>query len=108
MHTLDAITYFSNNVDIKNNSLKRLRLNNPKTKIFSYLNINFIKNEMGSLQDVVVENVDILAIAETKTDESFLTAQFFNWSIINLIDLINSLKLVEFLLMCNLRYRIVN
>ena len=32
---------------------------------------------MGSLREVVVENVDILAIAETKIDESFPTAQFF-------------------------------
>ena len=31
---------------------------------------------MGSLQEVVMENVDILAIAETKIDESFPTAQF--------------------------------
>ena len=27
---------------------------------------------MGSLQEVVMESVDILAIAETKIDESFL------------------------------------
>ena len=31
---------------------------------------------MGSLREVVMENVDILAIAETKIDESFPTAQF--------------------------------
>ena len=31
---------------------------------------------MGSLQEVVMQNVDILAIAETKTDESFPIAQF--------------------------------
>ena len=29
---------------------------------------------MGSLREVVMENVDILAIAETKTNESFPTA----------------------------------
>ena len=31
---------------------------------------------MGSLREVVMENVDILAIAETKIDESFPTAHF--------------------------------
>ena len=31
---------------------------------------------MGSFREVVMENVDILAIAETKIDESFPTAQF--------------------------------
>ena len=31
---------------------------------------------MGSLREVVMENVEILAIAETKIDESFPTAQF--------------------------------
>ena len=76
MHTPDAVTSLSNNFDITNNSLKTLRLNNPKNLIFSYLNINLIGNKMGSLREVVMENVDILAIAETKIDESFPTAQF--------------------------------
>ena len=76
MHTPDAVTNLSNNFDITNNSLKTLRLNNPKNLIFSYLNINLIGNKMGSLREVVMENVDILAIAETKIDESFPTAQF--------------------------------
>ena len=31
---------------------------------------------MGSLREVVMENVNILAIAETEIDESFPTAQF--------------------------------
>ena len=31
--------------------------------IFSYLNINSIGNKIGSLRDVVMENVDVLAIA---------------------------------------------
>ena len=76
MHTLDAITDLSNNLDITNNSLKTLRWNNPEIVIFSYLNINSIRNKIGSSREVVMENVDILAIAETKIDESFPTAQF--------------------------------
>ena len=71
-----ATTDLSKNFDITNNSLKILRLNNPKNVIFSYLHINSIRNKMGSLREVVMENVDILAIAKTKIDESFPTAQF--------------------------------
>ena len=76
MHTLDAITNLSTNFDITNNSLKTLRLTNPENAIFSYLNINSSRNEMGSLREVVMEYVDIVAIAETKIDESFPIAQF--------------------------------
>ena len=77
---------------------------------------------MGSLQEVVMESVDILAIAETKIDESFLfllklsclwnwtiyqfrlllvspkgrmsTLECQQWSIIAHIDVINHLKVV--------------
>ena len=72
-----ATTDLSKNFDITNNSLKILRLNNPKNVIFSYLNINSIRNKMGSLREVVMENVDILATAETKIDESFPQLSFF-------------------------------
>ena len=75
MQALDAITELSNNVDIARNSLKAQRLNNPQNEIFSYHNIISIRNKMGSLRQVVVENVDILAIAEIKTNESLPTAQ---------------------------------
>ena len=72
-----ATTDLSKNFDITNNSLKILRLNNPKNVIFSYLHINSIRNKMGSLREVVMENVDILATAETKIDESFPQLSFF-------------------------------
>ena len=76
MHTLDTITDLPTNFGITNSSLKTLRLNNPKNVIFSYHKINSIRNKIGSLREVVMENIDILAIAETKIDESFPTAQF--------------------------------
>ena len=76
MHTLDAITDLSNNFDITKNSLTTLRLSYPKSMMFSHLNINSLRNEMGSFQEVVMESVGIPAIAETKIDESFSTAQF--------------------------------
>ena len=75
MHTLYAIVDLSNNFAIANNSLKALRLNNPKNMIFSYLNINATRSKIGSLREVAIENVDILAKAEAKIDESLPTAQ---------------------------------
>ena len=72
-----ATTDLSKNFVITNNSLKILRLNNPKNVIFSYLNINSMRNKTGSLREVVMENVGILAIAETKIDESFPQLSFF-------------------------------
>ena len=103
MCTFDAITDLSTNFDITNNNLKTLRLNNPKNVIFSYLNINSIRNKMGSLREVVIKNVNIPAIAESKIDESSPSLSFFQLGIIVLIDLINPLKVAEFLFM-----RIVN
>ena len=56
--------------------LSNSRLKNPKNVIFSYLNINSIRNKFENLQEVIKENVDILAIAETKIDSSFPKSQF--------------------------------
>ena len=44
--------------------------------IFSNFDINSIWNNMDSLLEEVMENVDILPMGETKIDESFHTAQF--------------------------------
>ena len=99
MYTFDAITDLSTNFDITNNNLKTLRLNNSKNVILSNLNINSIRNKMGSLREVVMENVDIPAIAETKIDESFTLAQFLSVGYHSPYQLINPLKVVEFLFM---------
>ena len=56
--------------------LKELRIKNPLNLIFSYLNINSIKNKLSDLQQVICDSVDVLTIAETKIDSSFPTAQF--------------------------------
>ena len=39
--------------------------------IFSYLNINSIRNKFGDLNKIVDGNINILCITETKLDESF-------------------------------------
>ena len=57
-------------------TLKAVRLQNLKNIIFSYININSIRYKFGSLYSLISSNVDILSIAETKLDYSFLNAQF--------------------------------
>ena len=56
--------------------LGNLRSKNPKNIIFSYININSIRNKFENLCDMVGKNVDILSIAETKLDSLFPNAQF--------------------------------
>ena len=56
--------------------LGNLRSKNPKNIIFSYININSIRNKFENLCDMVGNNVDVLSIAETKLDSSFPNAQF--------------------------------
>ena len=56
-----------------------LRLNRSKYSkniVFSYLNINSIRNKFGSVRAALVDYVDIFIAAETKINESFPTAQF--------------------------------
>ena len=52
--------------------LKGLRLSNPKNVRLSYLNLKTIRDKLENLEDV-----NVLAVAETKTDSSFPSAQFF-------------------------------
>ena len=62
-----------------NDSEAALRLNRSKYSkniIFSYLNINSIRNKFDSVRAAIVNYVDILIAAETKINESFPTAQF--------------------------------
>ena len=62
-----------------NDSETALRLNRSKYSkniIFSYLNINSIRNKFDSVRAAIVNYVDIFIAAETKINESFPTAQF--------------------------------
>ena len=62
-----------------NDSETALRLNRSKYSkniIFSYLNINSIRNKFDSVRAAIVNYVDILIAAETKINKSFPTAQF--------------------------------
>ena len=55
-----------------NVTLKRLRHSHLNNVVFSYLNINSIRNKFGDLNKIVDGNIDILCKAETKLDKSFL------------------------------------
>ena len=57
-------------------SLKVVRLQNPKNITFSYINISPIRNKFCSLCSLISSHVDILSIAETKLDYFFSNAQF--------------------------------
>ena len=57
-------------------SLKAVRLQNPKNIIFSYININSIRNKFDSLCSLISSHVDVLSITETKLDNSFPNTQF--------------------------------
>ena len=52
-------------------TLKCLRHSHLNNVIFSYLNINSVRNKLGDLDKILDRNIDILCIAETKLDESF-------------------------------------
>ena len=62
-----------------NGSETALRLNRSKYSkniIFSYLNINLIRNKFDSVRAAIVNYVDIFIAAETTINQSFSTAQF--------------------------------
>ena len=56
--------------------MKNLHLKNPKNTIFSYLNINSVRNKFKNMSSLISTKVDILIVAETKLDSSFPTTQF--------------------------------
>ena len=59
-----------------NVTLKRLQHSHLNKVVFSYLNINSIRNKSGNLDKKLDGNIDILCIAETKLDESFSNNRF--------------------------------
>ena len=65
---IDARTTSQEYEENINITLKRLQHSHLNRVIFSYLNINSIRNKFGDLDKMVDENIDILCIAETKSD----------------------------------------
>ena len=65
---IDARTTSQEYEENINITLKRLQHSHLNRVIFSYLNINSIRNKFGDLDKMVDENIDILCIAKTKLD----------------------------------------
>ena len=51
-------------------------MKNPQSIIFSCININSIQNKFDNLCGLILKNVDIPSVAETKLDPSFPNSQF--------------------------------
>ena len=64
---------YEENIDV---TLKRLRHSDLNNFISTDLNINSIRNRVGDLDKIVDGKINILCIAETKSDESFPNYQF--------------------------------
>ena len=55
--------------------LYSLRKRCQQNIIISYLNINSIENKLHDLKILISDSVDIICIAESKLDESFLNSE---------------------------------
>ena len=74
----------SENVDIRGESevinpvniLKKIKLSNVNRLVIGHININSLRNKFESLKMLIIGNIDILVITESKLDESFTTQQF--------------------------------
>ena len=62
--------------DVRFKSLKDVRIKNLNRIVLAHLNINSLRNKFDLLTDQIKGNVDVLAISETKLDDSFPTEQF--------------------------------
>ena len=56
--------------------LKRLHSNNPQQFIIGHLNINFIRNKSDLMKPMLLYDIDIFMVTETKLDDSFPVSQF--------------------------------
>ena len=56
--------------------IKNLRFRNLNKVKFGTLNINFLPNNFDQLRETVLKYVDVLAVTETKLDDTFLESQF--------------------------------
>ena len=57
-------------------ALKNLRLKKHNGTIIAYLNINSIRNRFVFLKLIISSSIDLLAIGDTKLDDTFPTSQF--------------------------------
>ena len=53
------------------------RVHNVGKLIFATLNVNSIRNKLDEIKLLIIGNIDVLVLTETKLDESFPLVQFF-------------------------------
>ena len=58
-------------------SLRKLRLRNVNKVIIDNININSLPANFDQVKEVILKNVDILVITETKLDDTFPLGQFY-------------------------------
>ena len=56
--------------------LKRLRSNRRQQIIVGHLNINSIRNKFDIMKPMLIHDLDIFMVTETKLDDSFPVSQF--------------------------------
>ena len=56
--------------------LKRLRSNHPQQIIIGHLNTSSIRNKFEIMKPILVDDIDIFMVTETKFDDSFPASQF--------------------------------
>ena len=79
--------------------LGNLRLKIPKKIIFSYININSIRNKFENVCEIAGNNVDVSSISETKLESSFPNAE---WGWIQIIEMVDFLFIYR--LYCRQRF----
>ena len=69
----------SGNIQEENplHDLHKLRLSNVNKVIMSNININSLPAKFDQVKEVILKNVNILVVTETKLDEIFPLAQFY-------------------------------
>ena len=65
-----------NTEDVSFKNLKDIRIKSSNRIVLAHLNINSLRNKLDLLADQIKGNVDVLAISETKLDDSFPAGQF--------------------------------
>ena len=56
--------------------LKRFRSNQPQQIIIGHLNINSISNKFDTMKQMLMHDLDIFMVTETRLDDSFPVSQF--------------------------------
>ena len=77
-------------------NLHRVRVENPWRIIFGQINVNSIRNKFDLLMNIVKNEIDILMVWETKTDDSFPISQFTMTGYSILSGLIRQVMRVEY------------